>query len=179
MCFWKRAKRASWHRLSVIGFGGSRSLLSSDGVYAIIRFMNEVVVIDTSILISSLIGPQGPSREILRKCLLGEYSPLISNALFLEYEDVSQRKRVLNKCPLTSDEIRELLNAFYSVCSWIPIYYLWRPNLTDEGDNFLIELALAGNATHIITNNIADLINAELNFPHLNIVKPQQMLRGK
>ncbi|TPW17202.1 MAG: hypothetical protein FD130_751 [Halothiobacillaceae bacterium] len=106
-------------------------------------------------------------------------SASISNALFLEYEDVSQRKRVLNKCPLTSDEIRELLNAFYSVCSWIPIYYLWRPNLTDEGDNFLIELALAGNATHIITNNIADLINAELNFPHLNIVKPQQMLRGK
>ena len=76
-------------------------------------------------------------------------------------------------------EIQELLNAFYSVCDWVPIYYLWRPNIADEGDNFLIELALAGNATHIITNNISDLTNSELSFPELEIVKPEQMLRGE
>ena len=130
------------------------------------------VVVDTSVIISALIGVRGPSREIIRRCLKGEYSPLISNALFQEFEGVSKRPRVINKCPLSTTEIQELLNAFYSTCAWVPIYYLWRPNIKDEGDNFLIELALAGNATHIITNNVSDLTSSELVFPELKIVKP-------
>ncbi len=116
---------------------------------------------------------------VLRKCLHGEYKPLISNALFREIEDVSQRERIRKKCPLAATEIKDLLNAFYSVCNWTPIYYLWRPNITDEADNFLIELGLAGNATHIVTNNISDLRNSELNFPELTILKPEQILRGE
>ncbi|VAX08865.1 hypothetical protein MNBD_GAMMA26-2147 [hydrothermal vent metagenome] len=141
--------------------------------------MSKIVVVDTSVIISSLIGVRGPSREILRRCLKGEYNPLISNALFQELEDVSQRSRVRKKCPLSDAEIGDLLNAFYGACHWIPIYYLWRPNITDEADNFLIELGLAGNATHIITNNISDLRNPELSFPELTILKPEQMLRGE
>ena len=43
----------------------------------------------------------------------------------------------------------------------------------------MIELALAGNATHIVTNNTGDLRNAELNFPGLAIVKPERLLRGE
>ena len=141
--------------------------------------MHKTIVIDTSVIISALIGKRGPGRDILRKCLHGEYKPLISNALFLECEDVSKRRRVLDTCPLTGREIKELLSAFYSVCNWVPIYYLWRPNIKDEGDNFLIELALAGNATHIVTNNIRDLKSAELKFPELKIVTPANLLRGE
>ena len=140
--------------------------------------MKNTIVVDTSIVISALIGEKGPSREILRLCLRGELKPLISNTLFLEYEDVSKRERILKLCPLSQNEIRELLNAFYSVCKWTPIYYLWRPNLKDEADNFLIELALAGNALKIITNNIRNLENAELNFPNLEILTPETYLRG-
>jgi len=141
--------------------------------------MAKIVVIDTSVVISALIGEEGPGREVLRKCLNREYAPLISNALFQELEDVSRRKTILDKCPLSKHEIKDLLHAFYSVCHWVPIYYLWRPNIIDEADNFLIELALAGNATHIITNNISDLKNSELNFPELTILKPEQILRGE
>ena len=131
--------------------------------------MSKTIVVDTSVMISALIGTKGPSREIARRCLLGMYSPLISNALFLKYEDVVQREKISSICPLTRSEVRELLNAFYSVCSWVPIYYLWRPNIIDEGDNLLIELAVAGNATHIVSNNVADFNNAELTFPAIQI----------
>mgnify|MGYP000324103951 CR=1 FL=1 len=141
--------------------------------------MVKTIVIDTSVIISALIGKRGPGREILKQCLHGEHMPLISNALFLEYEDVSKRNQVIDACPLTSKEITELLNALYSICEWVPIYYLWRPNIVDEGDNFLIELALAGNASHIVSNNISDLKNAELRFPELKIVKPARFLRGE
>ena len=141
--------------------------------------MSRKVVIDTSVMISALIGKRGASREVIRRCLIGDYLPLISNPLFQEYEDVSSRKRVKERCPLGVSEIRGLLNAFYSVCSWVPIYYLWRPNLKDEADNFLIELALAGNSQIIVTNNIKDLVAAELKFEDLRILTPQQILRGE
>ena len=140
--------------------------------------MSEKVVIDTSVMISALIGRRGASREVIRRCLTGKYQPLISNSLFQEYEDVSSRKQVREICPLRAGEIRDLLSAYYSVCTWVPIYYLWRPNLKDDSDNFLIELALAGNSRTIVTNNVKDLRAAELKFDELRILKPQQSLRG-
>ncbi|GBE46049.1 hypothetical protein BMS3Bbin11_01144 [bacterium BMS3Bbin11] len=141
--------------------------------------MLNTVVIDTSVIVSALIGKTGPSREVIQQCLLGHHKPLISNALFLEYEDVSKRTQITDICPLSYKEIHELLNAFYSICDWVPIYFLWRPNIIDESDNFLIELALAGNANKIITNNIKDLKNAELKFPALEIITPEIFLRGE
>jgi putative PIN family toxin of toxin-antitoxin system len=141
--------------------------------------MSEVIVVDTSVLISALIGKRGPSREVLRQCLERHHRPLISNPLFQEYQDVSSRSKVVRKCPLSGHEMQELLNAYYSVCHWVPIYYLWRPNLRDENDNSLVELAVAGNAAVIVTNNVKDLENAQLSFPGLRISRPQQFLRGR
>lgn len=140
--------------------------------------MSKTVVIDTSVLVSALLGPSGPARELLRQCLTGKYKPLISNALFQEYEELTNRSRILKKCTLSASELRELMNAYYSVCEWLPIYYLWRPNLRDESDNFLIELAVAGNAHCVVTNNIRDLKESELVFPDLRVVTPAQLLRG-
>jgi len=137
------------------------------------------VVIDTSVLVSALIGEEGPGREVLRRCLQNQYSPVISNALFQEYEAVSFREDILELCPLGEVEIRTLLNAFYSVCHWVPIYYLWRPNLKDEDDNFLVELAVASNSSMIVTNNVKDLLGAELSFSSLKILTPEQILRGE
>ena len=134
------------------------------------------IVVDTSVLISALIGKEDPNRSVLRNCLTGLYNPLMSNTLFLEYEAISSRESILKQCPLTPGVIRELLNAFYIVCQWTPIYYLWRPNLPDENDNFLIELAVAGNASCIVTNNIKDLRGSELIFPDIQILSPKELL---
>ncbi len=135
------------------------------------------IVIDTSVFISALIGPAGPSRELIRRCLMGDYQPLMGNALFCEYESVITRDSLLTQCPLTQPEILALFQAFTSVSKWVSIYYAWRPNLKDEADNHLIELAVAGNAEVIVTNNLKDLRNSELLFPNLMILKPEDVLR--
>lgn len=139
--------------------------------------MSNKIVIDTSVFISALIGPTGPSRALIRHCLRGNYQPLMGNALFCEYEAVSKRQRIIDQCPLTKLEIETLLQAFMSISKWTFIYYTWRPNLKDEADNHLIELAVAGNASIIATNNIKDFRNAELLFPALTIEKPEEILR--
>jgi putative PIN family toxin of toxin-antitoxin system len=135
-------------------------------------------VVDTSVFISALIISKGSSRELIRRCLKGEYQPLMGNALFSEYESVIGREEIIAKCPLTSVEISALLASFMSVSQWIYIYYLWRPNLKDEGDNHLIELAVAGNAQIIATHNIKDFRNPELLFPNLSILKPEEIIRS-
>ncbi len=61
------------------------------------------------------------------------------------------------------------------MCEWTQIYYLWRPNLRDEGDNHLIELAVAGAAALIIANNVRDFRGSELRFTSIKVVEPAQL----
>ncbi len=134
------------------------------------------VVIDTNVWISALISKDGASREIIRLALLGEIVPQISTALFLEYEAVMKRESVKKFCALSIKEQEELFNAFLSTCNWNEIFYLWRPNLKDEADNFLVELAVASNAGYIITENIKDMAMPELSF-NVKTVTPKQFLK--
>ena len=140
--------------------------------------MKSRIVIDTSVFISALLGSTGASRKLIRLCLQGEYQPLMGNSLFLEYESVILREEIITKSTLTKQEIFTLLDAFMSVCQWVDIYYLWRPNLRDEADNHLIELAIAGNAQIIVTKNIKDFLNSDLIFPNLSILKPEQIIKS-
>jgi len=139
--------------------------------------MLERVVIDTSVWVAALKSADGASRQILRLCLRRECLPLVGQALFAEYEDLMGRTAVFRNSPLSSAERNELLDAFLSVSEWIPIFFLWRPNLRDEGDNHLIELAVVGAATKLITHNSRDLLGGELKFPGLDILTPAEFLR--
>jgi len=94
---------------------------------------------------------------------------LMGNALFAEFEDVCSRKTLFDDGILSKAERDGLLDAFLSVCVWTPIYYLWRPNLRDEGDNHLVELAVAGGARAIVTANVRDFKDPSLLFPQLEI----------
>jgi predicted nucleic acid-binding protein len=64
-----------------------------------------------------------------------------------------------------------------TVRQWTRIYYAWRPNLRDEADNHLIELAVAGQARFIVTRNVRDLRKGELRFPQIAVVTPAQLLK--
>ena len=134
------------------------------------------VVIDTNVWISALISKDGASREIIRLALLDKIFPQISTALFLEYEIVMKREQVANLCSLSADEQTELFQAFLSTCKWNEIFYLWRPNLGDEGDDFLVELAVASNSKTIITDNKKDLESGELHFD-FEVLTPQEFLK--
>ena len=54
------------------------------------------------------------------------------------------RQALWENAHLNASEHEELLGIFLSACQWTRIYYAWRPNLRDEADNHVIELAVAG-----------------------------------
>jgi len=134
------------------------------------------VVIDTSVWISALITKNSDARKVLRLVFEKKLLPQMSEALFYEYEDVMRRKKIQDTTPLTKQEQSTLLNAFISTCRWNEIYYMWRPNLNDEDDNFVVELAVASGAEAIITYNIKDFNNAELSFSH-TITTPENFIK--
>ena len=68
----------------------------------------------------------------------------MGETLFNEFEAVLGRTELFRRSPLSRHERGELLDAFLNVCEWTSVFYLWRPNLPDEADNHLIELAVAG-----------------------------------
>jgi putative PIN family toxin of toxin-antitoxin system len=139
--------------------------------------MSAKIVVDTNVFIGAILSPQLLNRELIRRCLLGEYQPMMSNALYLEYESVIEREEIIAKCQLDRSKVNELLDGFLSVSKWVYIYYSWRPNLKDEGDNHVIELAIAGNAQIVATNNLKDFRGSELTFPQLQILNPYQIIK--
>jgi putative PIN family toxin of toxin-antitoxin system len=132
------------------------------------------IVIDTNVFVAGLRSGGGASRRLLRRAIVGDFVPLFSNALWLEYEDLLGR-------PVWTDETSaadrvEVLRALAAAGQWIKIYYGWRPNLRDPGDDFLIELAVAGGARAVVTHNIRDLRRSDLRWPSLTILTPAECL---
>lgn len=136
-----------------------------------------VIVLDTNIFVAALLGSRGASRLVLRLCLESRLQPLMGAALFAEYESLLSRGPLFERCLLDAQQRDALFNAFLSVCRWTNIYYGWRPNLRDEADNHLIELAVAGGASAIVTKNVRDFKGAELHFPGLRILLPEELLK--
>jgi predicted nucleic acid-binding protein len=95
----------------------------------------------------------------------------------MEYEDVLGRDDLFAKCRLNTGERNELFDIFLAHCRWTRIYFGWRPNLPDEADNHLVELAVAGGASHIVTRNVRDLRAPQLRFSGLSVTTPGQFLK--
>lgn len=133
-------------------------------------------VIDANIFVGACLG-QGAAWHVVRACLIGQVQPLMGAALFAEYEDVLSRSGLFVTSRLSSTERAELLDIFVARSAWTRVYFAWRPNLPDEADNHLVELAVAGGAAFIVTRNLRDLGRAELKFPGLRCLGPETFLK--
>jgi len=136
------------------------------------------LVIDTDVFVAALLSRSDSSvaREVIRRSIRGDYQPLFGVALFCEYETLLSRDKLFAECQLNQKERETVFSALLKHARWVEIYFAWRPNLQDEGDNHLIELAVAGGAEAIVSRNTRDLKNAELLFPDTKILTPKQCL---
>lgn len=133
-----------------------------------------LVILDTNVLIAGLCRrEESPSFKILCHIQKGIIPLALTQKLYLEYEAVLTRKAILNLINADKKEVLMVLEALLALSYKSEIYYLWRPNLTDESDNFVLEAAIATSAV-IITKNTADFQTGELQFPDLAVLRPQQ-----
>lgn len=119
----------------------------------------------------------GASARLIELCIQGKITPAMGSALLAEYEDVLSREILFENCRLSVAQREELLDIFLDTCKWVKTYFSWRPNLRDEGDNHVVELAVAAAATHIVTWNTRDFASMELRFPLLRYNTPPEFLK--
>ena len=132
------------------------------------------VVLDTNVFVAALRSEGGASRQVLRRVLEGRHVPVFGNALWLEYEDLLGRPVWTDLT--TAEERLQILAALARAGRWVTLYYGWRPNLPDEANNHLIELAVAAGAQAIVTHNIRDVGRGELRWQTLEVLTPAHFL---
>jgi putative PIN family toxin of toxin-antitoxin system len=135
------------------------------------------VIIDGNVLVSAFTSALGASRTVLRRVLRGEAVALLSVALFMEYEAILTRPETQRRCPLTRVEQVQLFDAFLTGAEMVEVYYRWRPDLRDEGDNHVLELAVAAGNAPILTYNRRDFAGGQLRFPGIQVLSPAMWLK--
>ena len=134
------------------------------------------VVLDTNIFVGACLG-RGVANAVLSACLEQRFVPLMGTALFNEHEAVLSRTELFAHCRLSATERDTLLDIYLARCEWIRIYYTWRPNLPDEADNHVMELAVAGDASVLVSRNRRDFDAAQLRFPQIRVHTPEDFLK--
>ena len=132
-------------------------------------------VLDTDVLVAAVRSESGASRQILRAGLLRGFRWLVSVPLFIEYEAVLSRPEQLAASGLSAADVKTLLDAVAVVIEPIRLAFLWRPQLRDPNDDMVIEAAVNGRASGIVTFNQRDFVGAD-RFG-LQILAPREALR--
>jgi putative PIN family toxin of toxin-antitoxin system len=133
-------------------------------------------VVDTCILVSGLRSKNGASNALLTLVAQARLRPLVTIALFLEYEAVLKRPEHRLATGLTLEKIDRFLAALASACTGVETNFRWRPQLSDPNDEIVLEAALNGGATSIITHNLKDFQRAKNQFG-IDIITPQQAIK--
>lgn len=110
-------------------------------------------VIDTNVLVAGLRSRNGASNQLIAAAAKGNFLPFLSVPLYCEYLDVLSRPGIV---PLATNRVEEFCLSFVTVSHLQDIYFLWRPLLPDPKDDMVLELAVAGHVSYIITFNSGD-----------------------
>ncbi len=135
-------------------------------------------ILDTNVLVSAFTSAEGAARAVLRQVLGGQIDALLSVPLFVEYEAVMARPETRRRSPLSTTEQERLFDAFLARTQLVEVYYRWRPSLRDEGDNHVLELAVAAGDAPVVTFNRRDFRTGELRFPDLVVQTPGAWLKS-
>jgi putative PIN family toxin of toxin-antitoxin system len=131
-----------------------------------------LVVLDTNVLVAASLSKMGASAKLLSLVGTGLFEICVSVPLFLEYESVLLRHL---KAGSAEWQVRmNLLDYLCSVAKLQEIFFLWRPYLRDPKDEMVLEAAVAGGCTAVISFNKRDLVGAE-RF-NLTVSTPQEFL---
>jgi len=132
-----------------------------------------IVVLDTNVLIASLMSAIGASFQLIRLVRAGVLRPAVTAPLVFEYDDVANRPGLLPH--LSSSEITGFLDWFVSLSSQHKVHFLWRPLIRDPKDDMVLEAAVAANADYLVTFNTSDFAGAS--SLGVRVVTPPQLLK--
>ena len=82
---------------------------------------------------------------------------MLTVPLLMEYEDVLLRPDMV---PITAAAVHDVLDYLCVTAQLQPVHFLWRPQLPDAKDDMVLEAAVNGRCTCIVTWNVRDFVPA-------------------
>jgi putative PIN family toxin of toxin-antitoxin system len=107
------------------------------------------IVLDTNVIVSALINPNGTPGRILALVLNGKVRIVYDNRIIFEYLDVLSRKNF----GFTEEIINDLIDYFRNDGEFIYSEYT-NVTFSDDTDKKFYEVFKSGEAEYLITGNI-------------------------
>lgn len=133
------------------------------------------LVFDTDVVVAALRSPTGASAALIGGAIEGKLEIALSVPLVLEYESVCIRPEHLAASGLSSADVAVVIDALIASAVPVSSYYSWRPQLRDAGDELVLDAAVNGRATHLVTFNLGDFGAAPKQFG-IRCLRPADML---
>ena len=126
------------------------------------------VVLDSNVVVSACLSPQGASATIVELALLGYFSLCVSEEVLTEYKEVLARPKFSRQL----ERIKTVLEGIGEI-SEMTVPHQRLTLSPDEEDNRLLECALAAKVDFLVTGN-------RKHFPehvgNAQIVSPREFL---
>jgi predicted nucleic acid-binding protein len=115
------------------------------------------IVIDTNVLVAGLRSKQGWSYALLTAAGTGAFEHVVTVPLVMEYEAVLLRPRMV---PLKKAAVHDVVDFLCASGIAQEVHFLLRPQLSDANDDMVLEAAVNGGCSAIVTHNIRDFAGA-------------------
>ncbi len=109
------------------------------------------VVLDTNILVSGLLKPEGPSGTILQMAVAKHFRVCFDARILLEYQEVLARPK-FGFNPSETSHLLSIIEARGLITPALPL----SKRLPDKTDEAFLEVALGAEADYLVTGNKKD-----------------------
>jgi putative PIN family toxin of toxin-antitoxin system len=133
-----------------------------------------IVVLDTNVIVSAMLSAHGAPARIINRWEAGRFDVVTSQALIGELERVLTYPRVRRYLKFSEQEIDAFLNRLSAAAVAIEPPQTLEVIETDPADNRVLECAIAGGATYIVTGD-AHLLDLKA-YQQIVILEPAAFL---
>ena len=135
------------------------------------------LVIDTAMLVAAYRSRKGASAALLELVLQKRVALVATPTLFPEYEAVLKRPEHTQVHGMSYRDIDRLLSLLALIAVEARPSYRWRPQLRDPADEHVLDAAVNGHASAIVTFNVRDFLPAATQFG-IRVLEPGVILRS-
>jgi putative PIN family toxin of toxin-antitoxin system len=134
-------------------------------------------VLDTNVVVAAMRSPRGASAAILKAARAKRIQIVANVALALEYEAICGLAEHRMAAGLTQKQVGVFLDAVLAMADPVETHFMWRPQLRDPADEFVLEAAVNGQAEAIVTFNRRDFGDAPGLFG-IKVMSPAEVYRS-
>lgn len=127
-------------------------------------------------MVAAMRSPTGASAALLRAARSQRISLAATASLCIEYEAVCCRNEHKIAAGFGDSEVSAFLDAVIALMEPVGLWFLWRPQLPDPGDELVLEAAVNGGADAIVTFNRRHFSSAAARFG-IDVLLPSEAMR--